>query len=447
MSTTTQYPMDLSLYRRYMREIAYGYYTRAMAPAYGFSHRTHDTIIRLLKLILDTELFHNDGPKSGLPLFYDYSAYKNTMNDLHPIYSAKNLKWDTTLEALLLLHALSKSPEPLSITALIDACANSAMDFVATAEQMTSNKKLPLLCTYQRTRNAAENLCTAGLVRKQKDGKNKIFYSLSPLIIDKLTAEENRALQRALLFYGQIALVTIPSYSIIKKLAKLLDEPPQMEKLYFFQNSNITRLLDNDILSLLFAAKAQKREVEITYETKKVASPKVEEGTTVTKEGYQSLKIKGFLHSIHSNFIYNREYIHLYSTRKKQHSMIHKIRLDRVVNVTITSNKESSQKLPPLKIKRKQELSFSLLLPNDKKEKNKLIKRLNQSFSSYELILIKDSPTQPLYSIKAADLLALVPTLRTFFPFLQLPKDTTYYLQDRLITKAKEALAYYEPTI
>ena len=399
--TINKYIQDFFALRTIIRLISYGCYSRTDFTKFNISGRSYDDAIRRLKFCLTEDTLAPNRHNRALHLSFSINTYQKPFNFLINTFKIKTMKPQIMTAYLLILQIFNFIQKPLNISDFFDNLLSLCPDFADNRDEQFFRRRL-------------KELVALGYIIEIKQ-QQQFFYQLSANPLDKLDKKDLVELFYAINFAANTALMSTPAYYLMETIQYHLQQKYNFKisplTIHQFKNNVLTRMLDDLIIIEIINALKNKQHLLI-------------------KEAHKEYAAKPL--KIITEYTYNRQYL-LAQVGK----VLKKIRLDKIISLSAISAtdvspiKNSPEKLQTLTMQLHSPTSLQSILEN--RAKNELpIFTLN--ILSPEIINIE---------LQHQDILSLVPTLRTFFPYLKIIKDSTNKIAPRLKEDLSEVISNY----
>lgn len=303
---------------------------------------------------------------------------------------------ETVLDALL--SVIDRLPSRPEFTAFSLRELQDLLDMTRPADQFAS---------LSGTRRRASELCEEGLLAREEKGK-EFLYRPADHPLSTLTAEERKELLSVISLYKNTSFISFPGYLLEEHLGQPYPEMFQVK------NNNFTRILDDDAKSILLEAIHHYRKVSM-----KVNGRAVE---------FSPLSV--------SRDLYNREYVSGFVS-----STYHTYRIDHLGNLSLLKEKGTYAKIPA---RAKKEKHLRFLVHFEEGGNKELRRRLSLTFPDAELT---DEKGAIRVTLALSDPQALMPLIRTFYPFVEPLPDSFHQAWQREANHVKEVLKLYEISV
>ena len=398
-----KYIQDFFTLRTIIRLISYGCYSRSDFENFNISGRSYDDAIRRLKFCLAEDKLSPNRHHRALHLSFSINSYQKPFNFLINTFKIKTMKPQIMTSYLLLLQIFSAIKIPLSISEVFDTIFNSCPDFADSLDEQFLRRRL-------------KEMVALGYLTEIKE-QQQYLYQLTVNPLDVLDKNQLTELFYAINFAANTALMSTPAYYLMETISQHLEQKYNFKltpfSIHQFKNNVLTRMLDDLIIIEIIKALKTNKHLLITE---------------FNKQDYPAKPLK-----IITEYTYNRQYL-LAQVGK----VLKKIRLDKIIGLSLISPNDSFESKPP----KKKLQTLTLKLTADSNSQQFL-----ESRAKNELPIISwenCTSTSFIVKLQHQDLLSLVPTLRTFFPYLTIIEDSTKSIKKRLQQDLMEALKNYE---
>lgn len=427
MNSTKRYENEkflkkLNNIRSFFRMLTKGYLSRQDATSANISPRSHDAYTRITRMAIQDEYLMSHRKNKKVFLQYQSTMYLDCWNFLSRLLMLKNYPSQKLLFTLIVTDLLSHCTNGLrntQISNILNQIPLSIDDRVFNYNELleagynTDIIDNDIIDT-QMVSRLLTDLAEIGYIQKQP-GK-AILYQNKENLLTQLNKNELKALYTALLFYGRVSHLPLPSYTLLEKIKIYLSdtELPQSQKFFTFKYNRLSTILDNDIVYPLLKAIKTKQAIKITYKGK---------------------SYEGIPENLYTDSLYNRQYLHMVLQDRTL-----SCRIDQLTKIEYIKKALPIYKHKPLKQKHFIELRLykKKLNPN-----NQFLKVLNKQPKE----ILTDTMEYMDIKYKVNDPLRYIPHIRGLYPTVQLIQASTPIVKERLVDELKEALKNYGHSI
>lgn len=258
--------------RQFLRLLSYGCYHRNIFKKFNINPRSYDDDLRQLRFFLPPKHLQETHHQKKSHFTFAGDAYHGSNNYLIHSFKIKSLLPSYCLYTITLLQTIYASAVPLSLNDLCEKIEYALTKYGGNDDADVTNA----------LRRRLKELVELGLVSKQKSPSNSLecLYGKIQNPLSGLRAENAIALQMAIHFYKNIALLSVPGYDLEHTLCKMYKLPTTLSNNYQFKNNNYVRILDEEILFTIVSALKQQQLLvihmnpyEITPSTDKLVLP------------------------------------------------------------------------------------------------------------------------------------------------------------------------------
>lgn len=418
-----KYIGDYDTLRPFLRSIAYGcYHKQYLCRHLGQSARSYEDNLARVRFFLPESCLQScrQGHREIHSLSSD--TYQNNRNYLHQTYQIKSLKARTAFYELCLLQILGNASEPLS--------ENRIRQYELTP---VSSEFPPGLCKTTKKARQEPDISTSTLQRYLKQlvaqglaARHKIqgiaCYQLAANPLTDLSPEAVRQLRYAIACYQPIALQSVIGCYLDGTLRRMYQQPLLPLLPCQFKHCRLDRTLDDAVIQCILDCIRQHQYICFDYRGRK--------HTVIPCR-------------IRTDFLSGRQYLLALANRRlhsRRQAGLQSFLTEQIQNVSPGRNWHIK---PALKTAASQHLPVRFLY-NSPSQRQNLLWRIQQRFPQAQPYAEDDGHF--LCDLTASDLLQLLPWLRTFHPWCEIPATTkeSQYLRQKMAQDIQEALRNYE---
>lgn len=251
-----------------------------------------------------------------------------------------------------------------------------------------------------------------GFLSRVKDGK-VYRYSLKANPLAGLSAEEAAELLPALFFCNVRALLTLPGCRISTWLARRFSLP--LPGRFLIKNNNFTRILDDETMLTLLASRNHGR------------------GAVPVSFDYRGKRHEIYPTGVSTDFLYQREYV-----TGRDENGLHEYRVDQMKKVSL--EKPAALRGKSRQRERSRVVVFLIHCP-DPSGIPALIRDVEDKFPG---VSIRQEDLLLRCRLELQDPLKILPSLRTFYPFVEILPSGAHHLVQKEKNSLEEALKNYD---
>ena len=394
---------DYECYREFLRNIMiYGYRSREEYAELGISGRSYDNYKHVLFDCLDNGFISERYEGKEKILSFNSDLYNVSRNFLIDTYFNKGIK-KSAAYSMLFLIILANAERGMSINEITDAIAIS--------------QKAEYDLHDPNVRRWLDQLELYGYIKSESKA-NKKLYSLPVNFLDELTEKEITSLYRAVNFYANISLLTVPGYYLANTIESYMhamsNKQPEQADIWQYRCQNYSRIVDDEVIFTVLEAIRKNASITFQY-------------------GNNKKLVNVVPQKIIADYPYGRTY--LIGTDKSTY------KIDKISKIKLKSNLENTSYLTKDKPAQQLALLFTFNDSDDIKTVTDIKLRLKNEASWMHKE--KLSQSQYLYTAIVSDALSYAPWIRTFSRFVTPAPQCHKSLTERLLSDKKEALTGY----
>lgn len=369
------------------------------------SQRDYNNKIRRVRNFIDEEFLQYENiNKTKYNRFY-IENYTKAHNFLYDSYLIKNVDVEELKAYFLILQSLNQYDEIKNSELMKEVC-----------ELISDEDLIDKVDFDQFTERVKEKIVDLGIINKRKKGRDTIL-SISKDIFEDFSETEIIEIMNAISFYSNVAIISEPGYSAIDVMSDYLwgdrDFECDFESTFSFKQNFLSRILDDEVISLIGEAIKSQKTLKFSYNGKKIEA--------IPKE-------------IATEYSYGRQYLIAKDLKYNNYS---KYRVDKINECKI--GKKYSEEAFTLS-KEKNKILVEIDFYIDEKDEDYLIERIKKEGDGH---LEKLQTNHFLYSIEIEDTMSILPWIRSFGTVAKVRPSENHSLDKKIRQEYKELLEKY----
>lgn len=369
------------------------------------SQRDYNNKVRRVRNFVDEEFLQHDNiNKIKYNRFY-IENYTRAHNFLYDSYLIKNVDVEELKAYFLILQSLNKYDEIKNSELMKEVC------------ELISDEDLIYKVDFdQFTERVKEKIVKLGIINKRKKGRDTIL-SITNDILEDFSEQEIIEIMNAISFYSNVAIISEPGYSSIDVMSDYLwgDRAFKcdFESAFSFKQNFLSRILDDEVISLIGEAIKAKKTLKFSYNGKYIEA--------IPKE-------------IVTEYSYGRQYLIAKDLKYNNYS---KYRIDKINECKIGKKYiEKSNNLSKQNSKILVEIDFYI----DEREEYYIVERIKREGDGD---LKKITQNYFLYSVEIEDTMSILPWIRSFGTIAKVRPSDNHSLDKKIRQEFEELLAKY----
>lgn len=369
------------------------------------SQRDYNNKVRRVRNFVDEEFLQHDNiNKIKYNRFY-IENYTRAHNFLYDSYLIKNVDVEELKAYFLILQSLNKYDEIKNSELMKEVC------------ELISDEDLIYKVDFdQFTERVKEKIVKLGIINKRKKGRDTIL-SITNDILEDFSEQEIIEIMNAISFYSNVAIISEPGYSSIDVMSDYLwgDRAFKcdFESAFSFKQNFLSRILDDEVISLIGEAIKAKKTLKFSYNGKYIEA--------IPKE-------------IVTEYSYGRQYLIAKDLKYNNYS---KYRIDKINECKIGKKYiEKSNNLSKQNSKILVEIDFYI----DEREEYYIVERIKREGDGD---LKKITQNHFLYSVEIEDTMSILPWIRSFGTIAKVRPSDNHSLDKKIRQEFEELLAKY----